>query len=143
MCSASFPPLLFDERYSFLKVPVPTSVLCAICFDLVCVVCGFFPYVSYGTTMRLQLLFLHANDYCYNLGLALPTFFFPSPFARLLQLFFYSMTNSLMDQSSKLPSGRNRRTMMGIFRSRSSFCAIFKGSVSPAISTMTGAFKLI
>jgi hypothetical protein len=143
MCSASFPPLLFDERYSFLKVPVPTSGLCAICFDLVCVVCGFFPYVSYGTTMRLQLLFLHANDCCYNLGLALPTFFFPSPFARLLQLFFYSMTNSLMDQSSKLPSGRNRRTMMGIFRSRSSFCAIFKGSVSPAISTMTGAFKLI
>ena len=28
MCSASFPPLLFDERYtcSFLKVPAPTSV---------------------------------------------------------------------------------------------------------------------
>ena len=31
---------------------------------------------------------------------------------------------------------------MGIFRSRSSFCAIFNGSVSPAMSTVTGAFIL-
>ena len=56
---------------------------------------------------------------------------------------FYSMTSSLMDQSSKLPSGKNRRTMIGIFLSRSSFCAIIKGSVSFAISTMTGALREI
>ena len=32
--------------------------------------------------------------------------------------------------------------IIGIFRSLNSFCAIFKGSVSPAISTVTGAFIL-
>lgn len=32
--------------------------------------------------------------------------------------------------------------MMGIFFSRSSFCAILKGSVSSPTSTMTGAFIL-
>jgi hypothetical protein len=32
--------------------------------------------------------------------------------------------------------------IIGIFLSLNSFCAIFNGSVSPAISTVTGAFML-
>ena len=51
-----------------------------------------------------------------------------------------STMSSSMDQSSLEPLGRYLLMMIGIFLSRSSFCAIFKGSVSPSRSTMTGAF---
>lgn len=47
-----------------------------------------------------------------------------------------------MDQSSWLPSGRYRRILIGIFLSLSSFIAIFNGSVSFSMSTITGAFML-
>lgn len=40
------------------------------------------------------------------------------------------------------PSGRYRRTTSGIFFSRSSLMAIWRGSVSPSRSTRTGAFML-
>jgi hypothetical protein len=39
-------------------------------------------------------------------------------------------------------SAAYRRMMIGIFFSRSSFCAILNGSVSSPISTITGAFML-
>lgn len=40
------------------------------------------------------------------------------------------------------PSGRYRLTTSGIFFSRSSLMAIWRGSVSPSRSTRTGAFML-
>ncbi|KAH9594024.1 hypothetical protein MS3_00001156 [Schistosoma haematobium] len=42
-------------------------------------------------------------------------------------------------QSSKLPSGRKRRIMIGILLALNSFSAIFRGSRSPSSSTITGA----
>lgn len=53
-----------------------------------------------------------------------------------------SMMSSSMAQSSWLPSGKYRRILIGIFLSLNSFMAIFKGSVSFSMSTITGAFML-
>lgn len=53
-----------------------------------------------------------------------------------------SVISSETLQSSKLPSGRYRRMIRGIFRCDSSFIAICKASVSPSSGTRTGAFML-
>lgn len=47
--------------------------------------------------------------------------------------------SSLKLQSSKVPFGKNRRIVIGIFRSCSSFFAMTRGSVSSLISTIGGA----
>merc|ERR1719373_828685 len=49
------------------------------------------------------------------------------------------MISSSIPQSSYEPSGRNLLTIIGIFLAINSLPAIFKGSVSPSISTLTGA----
>jgi len=54
----------------------------------------------------------------------------------------YPHNNSSHVQSSYHPSGKYLRTTNGIFFSRSSLIAICSGSVSPSISTSTGAFIL-
>ena len=51
-------------------------------------------------------------------------------------------SSSSQVQSSYFPSGMYRRTIRGIFFSRSSLMAIWRGSVAPSVSTRTGAFIL-
>ena len=51
----------------------------------------------------------------------------------------HSIVNSSMAQSSKLPSGKNRRIMKGTLPCCNSLRAMSKGSVSPRNSTMMGA----
>ncbi|RNF01819.1 DNA-directed RNA polymerase [Trypanosoma rangeli] len=53
------------------------------------------------------------------------------------------MSSSLIRQSSYVLSGSTRRMMSGMTPSRSSFCAMVSGSVSPSKATSTGAFMLI
>lgn len=55
---------------------------------------------------------------------------------------FQSIMSSSMAQSSWLPSGKYRRILIGTFLSLNSFMAIFNGSVSFSMSTITGAFML-
>ena len=98
MCYASFPPFTyFDARLSVVLLKVGFSNNFFVCnlFDLVWLVCGLSMCFLWHNN-DLQWLFLHANDYCYNvdgynLSVALPgvpTFFSLVLCARLLCIFF-------------------------------------------------------